>query len=412
MTVESAHTEMPTSVALGIGKRPTLLYLTFNVGFINPTRELLCDVLRGAAKATFYGPGYQGPDVLNKGIEAFVSKNGPFDFIMTDETAIENFDILDQGGELRFVNHACRFDRSLLRMGRDYQRFLKTYGGRRIVALLQSDYYNFPQQRIDAIESIGDYFLSWGPEFLLSNSDADTSGMLLNGINSRSFHRGNDRYLNFITRHMNNVISCPHFLCDAELFDSRLIDRPNEWSVLGADYDARVTARELLNGANVGWGGNWIRYIFAGAQKVRFNVHDKYWTISFLNWAFHNALRRSKYSYTCGGYLNWPIRKYLEIPASGCVIVCEKSNGFSDLGFLDRTNAIVCRAADILDAHSWLKSDPDRAQRIADAGRELVTRQHSVDARARQIGAALERIMQGRFHGSRWRGGAFELSDA
>ena len=122
--------------------RSKLLYLSFDATYLNPTREILCDVFRAAADAIFYGPGYQPPAVLQRGIDTFVSTHGPFDFIVADETAIENFAVLDQGGELRFHNHACRFDQMLLQMGRDYQEFLKRYDGNRIVALLQSDYYN------------------------------------------------------------------------------------------------------------------------------------------------------------------------------------------------------------------------------------------------------------------------------
>ena len=75
-------------------------------------------------------------------------------------------------------------------------------------------------------------------------------------------------------------------------------------------------------------------------------------------------------------------------------------------------NALACEAATVLEADAWLRSDPARAQAIATAGREMVLANHSVDARARQIGAALDAILRGAFYGSRWRDGRYELRPA
>jgi hypothetical protein len=389
--------------------RPSLLYLAFDVGFLNPSRALLRNVLRGATDAKFFGPGFQPRGILDRGIEAFVSANGPFDFVLADETAIEDFDDLERRGKLRFHNHACRFDRSLLGMGRDYQNYLKRCTDTRIIALLQSDYYNFPQQRIDTIEATGDYFLAWGEEFIKPRSEMRESVMIPGGINSQAFANSNDRYLHFLKRHPGRIISCPQFVSERELYRRPLSERTFDWSVLGADYDERVMARDALDHAGKKRSGDWIRYVFAAAQKLRVNLYNKYMTIALLQWAFQRALRQSRYSYTCGSFVRWPIRKYYEIPANGCVMVCDQPNGFRELGFVDGQNAVVSAGKDVLDADAWLRADPDRSQAIADAGRDLVERCHSVSARTRQIAMVLDRIRRKQFHGSRWRAGEFKL---
>lgn len=70
-------------------------------------------------------------------------------------------------------------------------------------------------------------------------------------------------------------------------------------------------------------------------------------------------------------------------------------------------NCVVSEPADIIDAHKWLEADPDRAQRIADAGRNLIISQHSVTARARQFAATLLAIVDGSFSGGRWNNGEY-----
>jgi len=406
------ESEFQPAIEDGPQGRPTVLYLTFDVGFLNPTRELLCDILRNIADVTFYGPGYLPSDALSKGIAAYVAANGPYDFILSDETAIEDFSVLDSGQEVRFRNHACRFDPALLAMGRDYQGFLRGYDGTRLVALLQSDYYNFSNQRIETLESIGDFYVTWGAEFIDTIADLDPASMLEGGVNLLAFGRCNDRYLEFLKLHPEKIISCPQFVSEAEIDCTRLAARHYDWSVLGADYDARVLAREALDQAGLARSGDWIRYILGAAQKLKVNLYNKYGTIKVLQWAFRRALQQSKFSFTCGSFVNWPIRKYYEIPANGCVLVCERSNGFGELGFVDKENAVVCGGGDVLDAHAWLTADMDRAQTIADAGRHLVRERHSVAARGRQIASALQRIRRGNFAGSRWRDGVFELLES
>ena len=88
-------------------------------------------------------------------------------------------------------------------------------------------------------------------------------------------------------------------------------------------------------------------------------------------------------------------------------MVCEPPEGFSALGFRDSEHAVFCNARDILDAHATLEADPARAQSIANAARRVVAENHSVAARTLQIGAALGRISDGRFVGSRWTDGTF-----
>jgi hypothetical protein len=106
-----------------------------------------------------------------------------------------------------------------------------------------------------------------------------------------------------------------------------------------------------------------------------------------------------------------PIRKFFEIPAGGTVLVCRPFTGFADAGFVDGVNAIVCEPQDVMDVHRTLAADPERAQRIADAGRRLVAQYHSTAARSEQFRRLFQTIAAGRFVGASWRAGKFMVAE-
>ncbi|TFH48533.1 MAG: glycosyltransferase family 1 protein [Lysobacterales bacterium] len=398
------HIVMP----LAPGRYPRVLYLTFDVGFLNPTRKLLLDVLRRVTDLRIHGPGYVDGDELDRGVRHLVEVEGPFDFVICDEYVLQNFDT-SKPESIRFVNHACLFDRHLLIKALEWREFLKTYDGMRIITLMQSDYYNFPEIQIERLETLADYYICWGPEFLMSRSAITPFEAPYSGPNKRIFDTWNDSFRDFTLRNADRIISCPQFVGSGEAGGGALTLRPSEWAVLGADYNARVLARERIDAAGMERAGKWMPQAFAIAGRLNINVYSKYWAIAIIQWGFRHALRQSKYAFTCGSVLRWPIRKFFEIPINGAVLVCEPPHGFEALGFRDRVNAVVCDAKDILGANEWLIADQARAQEIATAGQDLVLRKHSVEARARQIGSSLQRIVAGSFSGSRWREGEFEL---
>ena len=389
-------------------RRPTTLYLTFNTEFLNPTRGLLLKSLDLAAELTVYGPGYSSPETLRQGVENFVASNGPYDFILTDEYVLQPMD-RQHPKRNRFMNHACKFDPALLFQATKWRDFLSRYSGKRVICLLQSDFYNFPESYCDALASLGDFYISWGPELILSKNDAAKEAIDSSSVNGHIYERWNDNYLTFAQTHQSSMICCPAFISHEESCDQRLKNRMHAWSCLGADYNARVDARKKLDGAGYSGSGRWLLKMFSVASRLNFNVYNKYWTISIIRWGFRRALQQARYAFTCGSIVEWPIRKFFEIPGNGAVLVCEPFHGFQDLGFRPGENAVVVDPKNILDAHSWLELDPERAQSIADAGRCLVLEKHSVKARAAQIGSALNAILEDRFHGSRWKDGDFQI---
>jgi hypothetical protein len=389
-----------------------VLFLSFKLSYINPTRQLFERVLDGACNLTIFGPGYSSLAEVKAGPLAFAEKHGPFDIVVADEFALLRDAVPEDQKHLhQFLYQACTFDPLLIHEGTRYYSFLKTFSGPRIITLLASDYYNFRTDQIEQLEEVGDYYVCWGQEFLLPKSAVAADKVRDQPQNRSIYEKWNDRYYDFLQRHPDRVLSTPHFVDPAECNQTRLVTRRYDWSVLGADYEARVEARSQLDAAGASRSGRLIPYIFAGFIKIGFHSYNKFWAIDFLNWIFRKAIASSRYGFTCGSALRWPIRKYFEIPAGGAVLAAERCSGFEALGFSHKVNALAVEADQILDAHKWLSSDPVRAQGIADAGRALVENRHTVAARSRQIAASLEKILCGCFAGSYWHEGELRFRD-
>ncbi len=387
--------------------RLRVLYLGFDVAYINRTREQFVEALMGVCDLVLFGPGYVSAEVLERGVKDFHDRNGPFDAVFGDEYSLLRPGMVpeDRKHEHSFYYQACSFDPLLIHKGTEYFTFLQSYRGLRVISLLAYDYYGFTESDQSMLDEVADYFVCWGKEFLLtktSKSVADVKGMQLN---QQIYDRWTDRYLNFVSQQACRVLSTPHFIGRGEMNSRPLASRRRDWSVVGADYDSRVLARQQIDGAALTRTGKYIPYIYASAARVRFHPYNKYWAIDFLNWIFFKAMRDARYGFTCGSVMHWPIRKYFEIPGSGAVLVAERCNGWEALGFADLENAVCCEAGDILDAHRWLAQDLDRAQVIADAGYKLVRDRHTPKARGEQIVESLRRILAGHFEGSYWADG-------
>jgi hypothetical protein len=384
-----------------------LLHVGFDVDYINPTNKYLLTALSRAARLSRFGPGYVDEAALEAGLDAYVERHGPFDAIVIDEFVIQDF---SDPASVRFVNHACRFDPDLLRLGAGYFEFMKRYKGTRLISLLQTDYYNTPESRIERIEAVADYFIGYGEELVASRDDVSDTPEA--GVDASVAAHWQDHYLRFAQRHRDHFISMPNVLGDDDFYDRLLVRRKVDWTVVGADYDARVQARRALDAAGIARSGRRLPYVFSAFDRLRLNPYSHYWSIGLLQKLFHRALRQARFGYTCGSVCRMAIGKFFEFPAAGCVLVAQPCHGFADLGFVDGVNAIVSAGADVVEVHRWLTADLDRAQGIADAGRRMVAERHSMPARVAQLRSALELIRAGDFGGSRWRGGELMLRRA
>lgn len=382
-----------------------ILFVDVNLTYINPTGQLLPKVLQCVGETLFFGPGYVDRHTLELGLLDFVDKSGPFDVLVCTEL-IPLYQERDRVTVTKAFrrNYSFYFDLSHIAFLPKIHRDFCSVPGLKIVTTLQTDYYNLPNTHIDALFNAANYLIGWGSEFL---STVDKSMEL----DADLYPKPNDNWLRAVERNPEQIISIPAFVSASELNPTPLAARRRAWSVLGVNYKSRRVARQKLTELGLGWKGKGIHYALALLTRLRVNPFNKLHTIKMFNYLFRRTLGQCKYSYTCGSSLRYPIRKFFEIPACGAVLVCDPCHGFEELGFKDKLNALSCTPEEIFEAHMFLEGDLERAQAIADEGRKLVWREHTVSARAQQIYDSLEAIMDGWFGGTYWHGGFFHISD-
>ncbi|MCG8546250.1 MAG: glycosyltransferase [Alphaproteobacteria bacterium] len=369
---------------------------------MNRTRSLYKNALKHAFDVKIFGPGYVDSETLGLGLDAFIDKHGPFDCTITNEQVL--FSVLIKDRLLKaYWQHGRRFDdQDLLRLPSLSESF-QNLAGRKAVFLLQTDTYHLRDEKLRMIEDSDDYIIGWGRQFVEPLENLEDLKK------EQYFQSANDNYFNFVQNNDSRVISLPAFLSEEEFSDVPLGSRAVKWSVLGARYWARAETEARLKNAGVPLSGFTPQTVIERMRKYRLidRVKAEYYDVS--NYLFRKSLSQSKYSYTCGSALRLPIRKFFEIPAQGTILVCIPCNGSADIGLTDKSTIVASRPEDIIDAHEFLEEDPERAQRIADAGRNIVWRKHTAISRSRQIKTALKAIEAGSFAGSRWVNGDFQI---
>lgn len=381
-----------------------IAYVDVNVRYLNRTRDDLIVALARCGDLTCIGPGFSPGDEVVR-LKNLLLDHSKVDVIVTsphialasglDKTAAR--DIAD----LYRKTFAFDFPDA------DFQQLsrLNTVIAKAIVPcavlLLEADYYNFGQNEISCFESTADRIFGFGPENWCHKAE-------MSHLIDESFSdRATDYWADFLETNDDRVSSLHHLVGDDEFCSLPLALRSNSWSVMGVGYRAREVAKTILrvNGISPIETGH-IRKILAGMRRLRLLRGESAWSLNLVQRDFRKKLWSSRYSYTCGSGLDMPIRKFFEIPAAGAVLVCRSFRGARELGFRSGENFIECEPADILDVHQFLEANPEKAQAIANAGRELVMQKHSVAARGEQLRLALDALICGKGVG-RWIDGQY-----
>ncbi len=120
---------------------------------------------------------------------------------------------------------------------------------------------------------------------------------------------------------------------------------------------------------------------------------------------FRRNLSKSMVGITCHGTVNYPIRKFFEIPAAGCLLVANMFQPSEALGFKSMTNCVDITSADLdglEDVLRWAVSDAADVRVIRQSGQDMVRECHTVDRRVEQILALCERVAAGTFQSVSW----------
>ena len=382
-----------------------IIFFDCNVHFINPTRNLIPNLLLHIGETFFFGPGYNDPDTLKRGPEAFMKRHGPFDMAVATEHILfhhlwpEGF-VLDNFSK----SLAIRFPVDQILYGKSITEAFNSFDKIRLVSLMESDFYNFPSSQIELLDASGAYFITaCGLELLKPVNECSN-------LDKESFSaHANDNFHTFLAGNAHRFISFPHFLDENEFSWSPLAYHPAKWSVPGSRYYARTMAQKVLEDAGIHVEQSLFLRLQGPLAKLGINLINKPLGITILNQMFRGVIEKSCYSFTCGSALNYLIRKFFEIPAVGTLLVHNPHQGLEHFGFRHNETAISCAPEDLLELHHYLENNHEIAQSIAEQGRLMVWKHHTISARARQLTQALDAIQSDSFQGAGWKDGRFSI---
>jgi hypothetical protein len=377
---------------------------------MNPTRSHFPQLVSRAGETEFFGPGYVSGEVLARGLKDFVRRRGPFDVVVASDQIVLGERPSDPKGIRTFLrnNHASFPAEHLSYVPQMRAEFGELTALK--VALIWIDYYNMPSTHLDLINGVGpDLIIGFGEEFLAP------VGELFDVVGESIGAGSNDNWLNFVRANRRRMIPLAHFVADDEFDYTPLAERKADWCVPGTPYAARRVARKSLKEAGVRFSRQRSflhpQVLAAVATRLGVPLYSNPTFLSVYQDTFRQEIRQARFAFTCGSALRWPLRKFFEIPANGTVLACEPCNGFEALGFRDGENAIVVEAQNVDElSEKYGSRDTDALQQIAEAGRRLIERCHTLSVRGEQLRDALEAAVAGRWNGAKWRDGRMEAA--
>lgn len=386
-------------------RRPRVLVLHPRIAFLNPTTELWPGLFETVADAVFFGPGYQPRDVLARGLKSFVENQPePFDLIVVSEHVTNPKGEGGSSERERFLVRTYGYARSeaafFLSEKKSWLDFVQLSGVPTIYTFFEFDPYRVYPEWTRRMEASPGYLAGWGLDFVRPVG-------ALPGLAREEFAaRATDDWFNFLATRSSQILSLPAFVSADEFDFTPLSERPWNWSVLGTNYAARREARAVLTAAKLGDAGIALHRKFAALDRLSRGRIGNKWVRSWARTRFREALAKSKASFTCGSGLEYPIRKFFEIPAAGALLVTPVTDSMRHLGFVEGEHYIAAPPRQMIESvGGLLEHDLPAAQKIAVAGQDLVRRHHSLDARTEQLDHAISRILTDDFTGSRWSSG-------
>lgn len=391
-----------------MGYNPRILYLDLDVRYMAPTRNFIPLMLKQGFDLTLYGPGYVNDDMLARGVERFFEETGPYDFVMMNEHILY-YKEADWEKPKSIINaykknYVFNFDAKCLpSVFKELKAWFKKTDLHKIAILLETDYYCITESRIRDIEESGCYVFSEGCDFIKSRSE-------LAWLHKEAFAASaNDNWYNFITNNPEKIISVSQFVDASEFSFGNLHSRKYLIDIPGVNYWTRRQAIAYLKSKGIRLPSKGYRKCYSLLNLLGMHPYSTYTGLLLYNALFERNIESSKYVYTCGSGLEYPIRKFYEVPAMGALLICMPCAGFEKLGFRDGVNAVAASPDQLVDVLEFLERNPDRAEAMAKNGQELVWGTHSTQARSQQLKMACAAIKQGSFAGSYWADGQFKL---
>jgi hypothetical protein len=382
-----------------------ILYLDVGGRYLNPTNSYLPSMLKLHHEVFLFGPGLCSDLEILTGLDAFASKYGSFDFVISTQVSWDITTESDCAWFHRYMYPRHR-NETLIRFSAEASAFLKRSALPQVIFLTNWDVYSVTNAQLDRLEAIGAHYVAWAEGFTKPLHELDR-------LKEEEFYARKAArqpfglWHEFTAVHRDRFINLGHFVGLQE-FDWRPLDERSQPALVpGVPYVRRGEVKKKLEAAGLTCGSRWVNQLIAAADRMGFRPYGRPLIQQIYNMRFVNEIADTRYAYTDGSGFEYPIRKFFEIPALGTLLLCTPCAGFSDLGFVDRENAVSTAPDDVVETIAWLERETETAQAIADAGRRLMWDRHSIQARAEQMTRCLEAIRSRTFAGSIWRNGEF-----
>lgn len=204
----------------------------------------------------------------------------------------------------------------------------------------------------------------------------------------------------------NRMIQFTHFVNSSEFYFECLSNRENIIDISGANYYHRKMALNVIQNSEYKINKKFYKVIFPILRRLGMKPDGNPILLKLYNILFKYELEKAKYIFTCGSGLEWPIRKFFEIPATGTLLLAKPFYNSEKLGFKENINYIKTDFNNLLETIRTLESGLLLdSQEIANKGQELVRKKHSLEARSQKLEECLKSILINNFDGTYWSNG-------
>ena len=270
----------------------------------------------------------------------------------------------------------------------------KDFKSKLIVTALETDWYKLNEHEIELLRS-ADFIAGYGSDFMASIEE-------LPDLASENWGWQANNNMYFLMQEMKDKTICLLDFAQNETFTRHAhVLRGSEWCVPGVKYAARRVAMKKMSAQKCSYKHrrsliSRVLFIPLLPKRIRSYGLDLY------NKSFDNAIQDSKFAYTCGSALRYPVTKMFEIPSTKTLLVCDPFINCEDAGYSHMKNYISSTPEALDYWIYWCRKFPEEAEDIASRGYDLVLRNHSETARVNQLMLCLEAIKEGVFCGSSW----------
>jgi hypothetical protein len=378
-----------------------LLYLGIKHEYINPTSNLLIKIYKNSADTLFIGPGFQNT------MDLFVNNE--------IENVIDNFipEVVLIDGRI-FGFEFLKINIS----GQKYSKknidkfifFIKNFISHNkiplIIDLTYLDTYKLSITLIEKLNKYNCYVVGLDKNFFLRKEDYKYL------LNEKFAKYATNSWYDYAKNNSHLIISFPHPIDETEFFYEKIYQRKIDLSIMGVKYFCRKKAGEILKKSkhkiySSDLKRKSISFVISSLRKFSINTNR---LNGYFNSYFRSKLVNSKISYTCGSGVDFPVRKFLEIPASGALLMCQKFKNFENFGFKHGKNAIAVEHDELEDAVNYYLNNLDLSQKIINNCQKFLLENHSTKSRIKQMSKTLQLIVQNKFKGSSWKKGSFFLN--